>query len=455
MLFDDVLVFDSGRLLVGGSPLRAVRLSARAAELLAGGTVVADGGDASVLAARLLDGNLAFPVLPERLLRPEQVTVVVPVRDRPAQLDRCLEALAPLQTIVVDDASERPDAVARVVARHGARHVVLTDNLGPAGARNAGLEQVTTPFVAFVDSDVTATPETLLHLGGHFGDELVCLVGPLVDGTARSARPRWFERYDAAASSLDLGTRPASVSPGASVGWLPGACLVVRAEVLRSVGGFNPSMRVGEDVDLVWRLVDHGHRVRYEPSCRVGHDTRSSMQAWLARKFIYGTGGGALGLKHGDAVAPARMSVASAVVGAALLLRRRRAVPAAVGSAVWATLRVARTLPPGAPRSLAVRLVLEGTMWAARQESSLLLRHWWPLTAIACARSTAVRRAVLSAAVLDLAVFVHERPQLDLPSAAAGRRLDDLAYGLGLWVGAVRHRSVRCLLPRLRSTPRR
>ena len=33
------------------------------------------------------------------------VTVVVPVRDRPEQLDRCLAALAPLAVTVVDDAS--------------------------------------------------------------------------------------------------------------------------------------------------------------------------------------------------------------------------------------------------------------------------------------------------------------------------------------------------------------
>ena len=46
--------------------------------------------------------------------------------------------------------------------------------------------------------------------------------------------------------------------PGAAVGWLPSACLVARVDRLRAAGGFAEDMRVGEDVDLVWRLVDAG-----------------------------------------------------------------------------------------------------------------------------------------------------------------------------------------------------
>ena len=50
-------------------------------------------------------------------------------------------------------ASLEPHAVAQVAARHGAEVVPLAVNVGPAGARNAGLAAVRTPYVAFVDSD--------------------------------------------------------------------------------------------------------------------------------------------------------------------------------------------------------------------------------------------------------------------------------------------------------------
>ncbi|MCW2575673.1 MAG: putative glycosyl transferase, partial [Modestobacter sp.] len=39
------------------------------------------------------------------------------------------------------------------------------------------------------------------------------------------------------------------------------------------------------------------------------------------------------------------------------------------------------------------------------------------------------------------------RQEIDLPTFAAGRRLEDLAYGAGLWLGALRARNGRALLP--------
>jgi hypothetical protein len=37
---------------------------------------------------------------------------------------------------------------------------------------------------------------------------------------------------------------------------------------------------------------------------------------------------------------------------------------------------------------------------------------------------------------------------VDLPALVVGRRLDDAAYGLGLWLGALRGRSLAALTPR-------
>ncbi|CAM2827738.1 hypothetical protein SKPI104516_04895 [Skermania piniformis] len=60
--------------------------------------------------------------------------------------------------------------------------------------------------------------------------------------------------------------------------------------------------------------------------------------------------------------------------------------------------------------------------------------------------SPAVRRAVGSALVIDVLVARIEHPTMRY--APVSRRLDDLAYGAGLWAGAIRHRDVTCLLPR-------
>lgn len=449
-LRDDLILADKGQLLVGGSPVRAVRLSPQARRLLADGSLTVTGQATAALARRLLEGNLADPVLDGIEVPRSDLTVVVPVRDRIEQLDRCLAELESLQVVVVDDASRNSAAVAQAAHRHGALLVELHRNLGPAGARNAGLARVHTPLVAFVDSDVQVDACALLALARHCTDPRVALVGPLVAGSPQRQRPRWHERYDAAASSLDLGTIGGQIRSGAAVGWLPSACLVGQVALLRGgIGGFQEGWRVAEDVDLVWRLVNAGHVVRYDPSVRARHDVRPTVRGWLGRKFVYGTGGADLAARHGDKVAPAVLPLPMAVAAAAVLQRRWWSAPCAA-IVVAATARaISRRLPPRAGNTVvAVRLAGRGLGWAIRQESALLLRHWWPATLAAAPRSRSVRRALLTAVVIDLAAFYRERTGVGPATALAARRLDDLAYGAGLWWGALRLRDIRCLLPR-------
>jgi mycofactocin system glycosyltransferase len=449
-------LLDGHRLLIGGSPVTAMRVAPEAAAHLRAGRVTVTDAVSAHLADRLIATNIAHPdVTSTAGSTLTDITVVVPVRDRPAQLARCLAALAPLAVIVVDDASREPGAVAAVAHRHGAQLVRLTTNVGPAGARNAGLTRVSTPVIAFVDSDVEVSADALMSLSRHLTDPAVALVGPKVVGRTRSTHPRWFERYDAAASSLTLGNRPSTVRPGATVAWLPSACLVGQTALLGS--GFDATLRVGEDVDLVWRLAEQGHRVRYAPDVVAGHDVRTTMRGWLGRKFVYGTGGAPLAQRHGSHIAPAALSLTMAVAGAALLLRRCWSGPVALAGLGIATRTVHRSLPTSSDSHIrarvAVDLATRGLGWAVRQESALLLRHWWPLTALGL-RSPSVRRAVTTALVVDayLAIIESTEPGPSLPVRLVGRRLDDLAYGAGLWWGALMGRSTAALRIRL---PRR
>ncbi|MGN6682143.1 MAG: glycosyltransferase, partial [Streptosporangiaceae bacterium] len=193
-IHDDVRTLDGGRTLVGGSPLRVVRLTPRAQKLVCNGEIAVTGAASALLADRLLDANIAIPVLrPADRAEAADVTVIVPVMDRIVQLNRALSGLAGLKVIVVDDASEDASAIAKVARKSGAEIVRLDRNVGPAAARNAGLDRVSTPYVAFVDSDVQVTTGTLLSLTAHFADPQVALVAPHLHGRAVNDRPRWFE----------------------------------------------------------------------------------------------------------------------------------------------------------------------------------------------------------------------------------------------------------------------
>jgi glycosyltransferase involved in cell wall biosynthesis len=85
-------------------------------------------------------------------------SVVVPTRDRPRALARCLSALASqtgiaLEVVVVDDGSLDALGVERVVASHPGARLVRLDGRGPAAARNAGVLAARAPVVLLTDDD--------------------------------------------------------------------------------------------------------------------------------------------------------------------------------------------------------------------------------------------------------------------------------------------------------------
>jgi len=442
-----VRVRDGGRTLVGGAPLRVNHLSAHARDLMRDGTLVVADRTSGALADRLLASGMAEPVtalLPAVGL--DQVTCVVPVRDRPAGLDRLLTTLGhTMRVVVVDDASIDAESIARTVARHGAELVPLARNLGPAGARNAGLSEVATPYVVFVDSDVAIEPGEVARLVRHLHDPRVALVAPRI--LALDHDGSWVSRYEAARSSLDLGRHSALVRPHSTIAWVPSAVLAGRVAALS--GGFDGSMSVGEDVDLVWRLDADGWRVRYDADVVARHDHRTSMSQWLRRKAFYGTGATPLAARHGGKVAPAVLTPVGAATAITVLAQRRWSTPAVAvlgGVTAW---RLSRSLGGGSrPWRTAGELTVLGISANLAQLMHLLLRHWWPAAAAGALFSRRVRRALVVAAVADTLIEQRRlRPDLDLARFAVARRLDDAAYGTGLWLGAVRGRSLRALRP--------
>src|SRR6202042_198602 len=128
-------------------------------------------------------------------------------------------------------------------------------------------------------------------------------------------------------SVLDLGDRAARVAPMTRVAYVPTAALLVRRAALG--GGFDESLRYGEDVDLVWRLIEAGWRVRYDPGVRVGHAEPPSRPELLRRRFQHGRSAAPLPRRHPGAVAPLVLQPWPTITMAALLGRRPATAAAA------------------------------------------------------------------------------------------------------------------------------
>ncbi len=442
-----LICLQGGMVLLGGSPYRLLRLAPAAASQVDGwwhGAPVPDRAAARALARRLLDVGMAHPVPAEGPPYGE-ATVVVPVRDRVAELTRCLAGIGDVEVIVVDDCSADSAAVAAAAVAAGARYVRRSRNGGPAAARNTGLAEVRTPFVAFLDSDCVPEPGWLAPLLRHFCDPAVAAVAPRIVPHGQALR--WIARYEGISSTLDMGPADSIVRPGARVPYVPGAAIVVRKAAI--VDGFAEDMPVGEDVDFVWRLAAAGWHVRYEPNATVAHQHRVRLRQWFARRRDYGTSAAPLELRHPGTLPAVTMSGWSA----AAWLAAAAGYPAA-GAAIMAgtTAVLAGRLAPFTDEAwpLAIRIAGGGTVAAGRLLGSALTRTWWP---VALPAAAAVPRLRLPLAALAIAPplldWRYRRPAMDPIRYVAARLLDDVAYSIGVWEGCLEHRTARPLVPRL------
>ena len=234
--------------LTGGSPWRLLRLpggSRTVAERWRGGDRVRAGEER--FARTLVQQGLLHPVS-HPPIDVDDVDVVIPVHDDVAALRTLLAGLDGLHVTVVDDASHEPALVETSAREFGAELVRLDENLGPAGARNAGADATSRPLIWFLDADITLdNPHDVLHrLAGQLSDPLVSASAPRIRGGAgRSARDRFERNF----SPLDMGPRGGLVIPGGTVAFVPSACLLVRRHAFGE--GFDATLRTGEDVDLL------------------------------------------------------------------------------------------------------------------------------------------------------------------------------------------------------------
>jgi mycofactocin system glycosyltransferase len=482
----------TGDVLFGGSPARVLRLSpagVRALAELRDGPVAS--AAAATLARKLTDTGMAnprpprpepgarpvagstgpmFPAAdvtaagaghsgpsrPETAARPvagstgpgltgADVTVVVPVRDRARELDRCLAAVGTrYPVVVVDDESVDPAAVAAVCAARAARLIRRAVNGGPGPARNSALAEVSTPLVAFVDSDCVPSPGWIDGLAGHFADPLVAAVAPRI--AAQVTDPKLD-----IGSPLDLGDRPARVLPMTRVAYVPTAALLVRRAALGD--GFDEALRYGEDVDLIWRLVEAGWRIRYEPAVQVAHGEPATRQELLRRRARYGKSAAPLMRRHPGAVAPLVLQPWPTITMAALLARR----PAVAGAAfALSTGLLARRLRANdLPAEHLARPMANGVWqtwlgtgrWCGQFAGpALLLALARP--GGATARTRWGRRAAVASLLVGPPLAQWARDRRGDPLRFTAETLaDQAAYGAGVWAGCARERLLTPVLP--------
>ncbi len=222
-------------------------------------------------------------------------TLVIPARDASRTLAACLDAAivvrdapgSPLTRILLVDDGSRDDT--RDIARDRGVEVLEGTGRGAGAARNLGIEVSTTPLIWFVDADCVPAPDALERLLPHLDDPDVAGVGgtygiaPDATLLERLIHEEIMVRHRAMPEEVDF---------------LATFDVLYRRGVLEAIGGFDERYLKGQDAELAFRVLEGGHRLRFERGSVVRHHHADRLSRYLRVQRQQGYWRVALHLEH-------------------------------------------------------------------------------------------------------------------------------------------------------------
>lgn len=220
-------------------------------------------------------------------------SIVIPTRNRPVHLDRCLSAIALLnyprtgfEVLIVDDGSDPPPD--DIVARHASvlpLRYCHHDGKGPAGARNRGLREARGDYVVFTDDDCGPQVEWLDAFdrafretpGAGLGGSIVGAPGNGIYGAVSQLLITFLYTYAEATGRLRFFCTNNIAFP--------------RQALLDRTGGFDEAfpLAAAEDRDLCARWLLRGE-LRFVRAAVVQHRQDLTLLSFCAQHFRYGRG---------------------------------------------------------------------------------------------------------------------------------------------------------------------
>ena len=188
----------------------------------------------------------------ESFARP-RFSVVIPAYNEARFLPRLLDSIdaardrygrgaGAVEVVVGDNAST--DETAAIVQAHGCR-VVRVEKRVIAAVRNGGAGAATGEILCFVDADARIHPETFSAI-----DEALA-TGRVVGGATGVSLERWSPGIAAAYAMLVPMIWLTNIDTGV---------VFCRREDFETVGGYDESLRIAEDVSFSWALKRLGWR---------------------------------------------------------------------------------------------------------------------------------------------------------------------------------------------------
>ena len=232
---------------------------------------------------------------------------IVPIYNRPAGLFCLLQSFVvqaagrhdDYELILVEDGSVQPATavVERFSKQLSLRYLSQPKNLGPAATRNAGSKHAQGEYLIFIDSDTALDSRYLEVLTQALGETPgLSFAGGTEALPLDSSRWQQAIHYSMCAYLATGGIRGSHASMER---FKPRSHnMVIRRECFLQVGGFNPSLYYGEDIDLALRMEQAGYAGRLLTELKVLHTRKKNVRAFFWQVYHSGRARVQLGQLH-------------------------------------------------------------------------------------------------------------------------------------------------------------
>ena len=220
-------------------------------------------------------------------------SIIVPVYNRPDEVDELLESLSnqtlqDFEVIIVEDGSVKTckdvcDKYADILALH----YYAKENSGPGQSRNYGAERTSSEWLIILDSDVVLPESYLAAVDSsirHQTSDIAAFGGP------DAAHPSFTPVQKAISYSMTSFFTTGGIRGGKAKldKFYPRSFnMGIRRDVYQQLGGFS-KMRFGEDIDFSYRIVEAGYRPQLFPEAWVWHKRRTDFRKFFRQ--VYNSG---------------------------------------------------------------------------------------------------------------------------------------------------------------------
>ena len=214
-----------------------------------------------------------------------QISIVVPTRDRPGALARCLAALgSEHEIVVVDDGSRDRAALAGAVETARGARLVHAGGHGPATARNLGARAAGGEVVCFIDDDCEP--------GAGWAQTLARAAADAGAAAGRTVAPPGAPAAVRASQAIVEWLTTASLDPASGrLGFAPSCNLALARDALQRLA-FDESFpaAAGEDRDWSARAGGAGLGPVYVAEAMVVHWQELGARGFVRQQYRYGRG---------------------------------------------------------------------------------------------------------------------------------------------------------------------